>query len=63
MIDKAILSRIAFSLVCERCDAGMEVETYEQALDEAWTNISYEPELSMANFLGLCPECRRAEED
>ncbi|MEX2170726.1 MAG: hypothetical protein WD851_15525 [Pirellulales bacterium] len=61
-MNKIITSSVAFSLVCERCDAGMEVETYEQALDEAWTNISYEPELSMANFLGLCPDCRRAEE-
>lgn len=53
---------VVFSLVCERCDAGMEVDTYEQALDEAWTSISYEPDLSMANFLGLCPDCREAEE-
>ena len=24
---------VVFSLVCERCDAGMEIETYEQAMD------------------------------
>lgn len=57
-----IPKNVAFSLVCERCDAGMEVETHEQALDEAWANVRFEPELSMANFLGLCPDCREAEE-
>jgi hypothetical protein len=53
---------VVFSLVCERCDAGMDIETYEQAMDEGWTDISYEPDLSSANFIGLCPDCRRAEE-
>jgi hypothetical protein len=57
-----ISSYVAFSLVCERCDAGMDVETYEQAQNEGWSDISYEPDLSMANYLGLCPDCRRAEE-
>jgi Fe2+ or Zn2+ uptake regulation protein len=53
---------VVFSLVCERCDAGMEIETHEQAMDEGWADISYEPDLPSANFLGLCPDCRRAEE-
>ena len=57
-----IPSDVVFSLVCGRCDAGTDVETYKQALDEGWSDISFEPDLPMANFLGLCPDCRRAEE-
>jgi Fe2+ or Zn2+ uptake regulation protein len=48
---------VAFSLVCERCDAAIEIETHEQAMNEGWTDIS-----PSANFIGLCPDCRRAEE-
>jgi hypothetical protein len=40
----------------------MEIDSYEQALDGGWSEISYEPDLPMANFLGLCPDCREAEE-
>jgi hypothetical protein len=61
-MDSRIPSDVVFSLVCERCDAGMEIETHEQAMDEGWTDISYEPDLPSANFIGLCPDCRRAEE-
>ncbi|MBX9787533.1 MAG: hypothetical protein K2Y37_01330 [Pirellulales bacterium] len=25
---------VVFSLICARCDAGMEIGTYEQAMDE-----------------------------
>lgn len=53
---------VAFSLVCERCDAGTEIETYEDALNCGWSDISYEPDCPMANFIGLCPDCRQREE-
>ena len=49
---------VPFSLVCSDCDAGMEIRTHDQALAEGWTNIDYAPFLPMANFIGLCPECR-----
>lgn len=52
-----------FSLTCESCDAGMEIGSYEEAVMAGWTDISYAPEQLMANFLGLCPECRRQEQD
>lgn len=52
---------VPFSLTCAYCDAGMDVETFESAMAQGWCNIDYVPELSMANFLGVCPECR--EED
>ena len=54
---------VPFSLVCEGCDAGMEIGSYEEALQAGWTDICYAPEQLMANFLGLCPECRRREEE
>lgn len=53
---------VVFSLVCALCDAGGDIETLDQALEEGWSDISYEPDMPMANFLGLCPDCRREEE-
>jgi hypothetical protein len=54
---------VPFSLTCESCDSGMEIGTYEEAMSAGWGDISYAPELSMANFIGQCPECRRREEE
>jgi hypothetical protein len=53
---------IPFSLICTECDAGMEIRSYEQAVAEGWTNIEYAPDLPMANYLGLCPECSGLED-
>jgi hypothetical protein len=60
-IDPKILTTIPFSLVCETCDAGMDIETYEQAVAEGWTEIEYDPGLPQANFVGTCPECSREQ--
>jgi hypothetical protein len=46
-----------FSLVCRDCDAGMNITSHDHAVAEGWTEIDYAPELPMANFVGLCPEC------
>ncbi len=46
-----------FSLVCRECDAGMDVKSHSQAMADGWTDIDYAPDLPMANFVGLCPEC------
>ena len=54
---------VPFSLTCEGCDCGMEIGSYEEAIDAGWTDISYAPEQLMANFLGLCPECRQRQEE
>ena len=54
---------VPFSLSCESCDGGMEISSYEEAIAAGWTDICYAPELSMANYLGLCPECRQRQED
>ncbi len=54
---------VPFSLTCEGCDGGMEVGSYEEAISTGWTDISYTPEQLMANFLGLCPQCRQRQEE
>jgi hypothetical protein len=48
-----------FSLVCEQCDAGSNVPSYDAAIIDGWTEIEYRPDLPMANYCGLCPDCRR----
>jgi hypothetical protein len=48
-----------YSLVCERCDAGDDMHNEVDARAAGWTEIDYRPDLPMANFLGLCPDCRR----
>lgn len=49
---------VPFSLVCSECDAGSHIESHEQAVAEGWSNIDYAPSLPMANYIGLCPDCR-----
>lgn len=52
---------VPFSLICEDCDGGMEVESHEDAIRLGWTDIVFAPDLLMANFLGLCPGCRQKQ--
>lgn len=54
---------VPFSLTCEGCDGGMEIGSYDEAIEAGWTDITYAPEQLMANFLGLCPECRQRQEE
>ena len=46
-----------FTLVCTDCDAGSEISSYDQALSEGWQRIDFAPDLPMANYVGLCPDC------
>jgi hypothetical protein len=41
----------------------MEFESFEQAIAAGWTDIEFAPDLPMANYCGLCPDCRQAEEN
>ena len=54
---------VPFSLVCCECDAGMEIASYDHAMAEGWTDIDYAPDLPMASFVGLCPDCRERFEN
>ncbi len=51
-----------FSLTCVMCDAGGDIDTPEQAIEEGWTEIVEATDLAMANYMGLCPICRKEEE-
>lgn len=48
---------VPFTLTCAECDAGTGIGSHEQAVAEGWTEITYAPDLPMANYVGLCPEC------
>jgi hypothetical protein len=62
IMQEEIPADVVFSLVCEVCDAGSNITCHEQAIAEGWTDIIYAPDLPMANFVGLCPDCKREEE-
>ena len=53
-----LTDNVPFSLVCSECDAGTHIESHDQAMAEGWADIDYAPDLPMANFIGLCPDCR-----
>lgn len=48
-----------FSLICTYCDAGMEIATEQEAIAQGWTGIEHAPDLPNANYLGICPDCKR----
>jgi hypothetical protein len=62
MEDERIPADVPFSLVCEQCDAGMEIGSFSEALAAGWTDVRPAPDLPSANYLGLCPDCRAEEE-
>ena len=47
-----------FTIDCSECDAGTDIKTIDRAVTEGWAEIDYAPGLPMANYIGLCPECR-----
>lgn len=53
----------AFTLVCEDCDAGQEIGAEVEAVIAGWTRLEFAPDLPQANFVGLCPACRRRWND
>lgn len=52
---------VPFSLSCAECD-GDSPDSYDEAVQDGWTQITYYPEGTSENFLGLCPDCRRSED-
>lgn len=61
-LPEGVSPSVPFSLACEDCDGGMEIGTYEEAIRLGWTDIVFAPNQLMANYLGLCPECRQRQE-
>lgn len=50
-----------FSLCCAHCDAGMEIDTLDQAIRNGWTDIAVALDLLQANFVGICPDCKNLD--
>lgn len=48
-----------FSLACSECDFGEGITTEAEAIEEGWSQITPAPDLPIANFVGICPCCRR----
>ena len=51
------------SIECMHCDAGKDIESLQQAIDSGWIKIDPETELPNITHIGLCPECRKIEDD
>ncbi|WP_254508990.1 hypothetical protein [Anatilimnocola floriformis] len=52
----------AFSLVCRYCDAGDGLATEAAAIAEGWSEIELALALPMANYCGLCPDCKTRDQ-
>lgn len=53
---------VPFSLSCTECDIDSP-KSYEDAIEDGWTGIEYFPQGLMENYLGLCSDCRKREEE
>ena len=52
-----------FVLTCADCDNGGQIHSEAQAIEEGWTRIQPQPDLPQANYLGICPYCRKISDD
>ena len=52
-----------FSLTCSDCDYGDGITTEAEAIEEGWSQITPAPDLPMANFVGVCPCCRKLADE
>lgn len=50
------------SLTCYECDAGEHIASLKQAVDEGWTEIVGDDDLTVTSHLGTCPTCRMEED-
>lgn len=55
-------ARLAFSLTCSHCDAGEGLQSQEEAMAAGWIQITEAADLPMANFVGVCPDCKATED-
>lgn len=51
------------SIVCMFCDAGPDIEQLQQAIEEAWFKIEPTVDVAGATHVGVCPACRRKQEE
>lgn len=48
---------VPFSLACCECDVESP-DSYQEAVDDGWTDIRFVPQSLAENFIGLCPRCQ-----
>lgn len=46
------------SITCYDCDAGQDITSLKQAIDEGWIDIVGDDDLTVTSHLGTCPVCR-----
>lgn len=52
-----------FSLTCSECDDGDGITSEAEAIEQGWSQITPALDLPMANFVGVCPCCRKVLDD
>lgn len=50
-----------FSLTCLHCDAGMNIESFDEAIKKGWVDIVEAFDFPEANYMGLCPDCQELQ--
>ena len=45
-------------IACIHCDAGSDIDSLQEAIDQGWTRIDPEVDNAHITHSGLCPECR-----
>ncbi|APZ93423.1 hypothetical protein [Fuerstiella marisgermanici] len=50
------------SITCYDCDAGQDISSVKQAIDEGWTEIVGDEDLTATSHLGTCPICRMRQD-
>lgn len=50
------------SIVCYDCNTGQHLKSLKEAIDEGWTDIVGDKDLTASSHLGTCPTCRMRED-
>lgn len=50
-------------LACRICDAGDALLSLGDAIESGWTGIDFAPDYPHASHIGLCPECRKGQDE
>lgn len=52
---------LLFSLTCALCDAGIDIGSFDEAVQAGWREIIRDSRGPAWNYIGLCPECQSEE--
>ena len=51
------------NIQCTYCDAGDDIASLEQAVDEGWAGIDFAVDYPHPSHIGTCSDCRRLEDE